>query len=203
MRRFHQTALIRSCIVIALIASLLITIGCSSFVPFMREEGSFERAAEKLAVSDDCVVAMKTGEQYRFVQQKAEIITVDDTRWIKGVKDSLRLPMAEVESITPDMDLVIGLADTALVEFPAGRWKFLVREGFMHLITGTGVRTGNVSEWQHSGIFTVSLSGVSDMEVREMDAGTTILLVLGLGLLGLLVADPLALSSMSFRPPLP
>lgn len=57
----------------------------------------------------------------------------------------------------------------ALVEFPADRWKVLVREGSLHSITGAGVRSGNASGLEESGIFAVSLSEVSNMEVRETD----------------------------------
>lgn len=181
MRTLHLTTFTRRGIASALLASILMIISCSSFVPFTKEEGSFERASEKLAVSEDCIIVTRAGKQYQVHGRKAEIVTLNGARWFRGEEDPLLVPMTTIESITPSANLILGLADTVIAEFQAGSWKFLLREGSLHSIKGTGTSTRTRGGLKQIGTFTIPLSEVLTMEVRKADSGSTILLVLGLG----------------------
>jgi len=188
---------LRRAVAIILSMSLLLTIGCTSLTPIIQEEGSITRTAEKLAVSADFVVKMKTGESHRFMGEGARIIDDEGKQWIRG--NGIQIALEDVESILTDRDLLIGIRQNAEVEFPAGRWRFLVREGSLDSITGAGVKTDNTTGEDQSGIFSIALSDATDMSVREADTLATIGLVTGIGLAVIIVIGAVALSSMDFN----
>jgi hypothetical protein len=178
--------------------SLLLTIGCTSVVSVLHEEESIVRAAEKLALSADFVVKTKNGETHTFWQRGASIIDDGGKRWITE-RDTKKISMADVQSILTDRGLLITLGKTATVEFPAGRWKFLVNEGVLDSISGAGIKTDKTTDEDQAGIFTASLIDVSDMSVWEINPIETISLVAGIILIGGLVLLSVAFSSMEFN----
>ncbi|MEX2189974.1 MAG: hypothetical protein WEB33_04655 [Bacteroidota bacterium] len=187
----------RRAIAIILSVSLLLMIGCTSLTPIIQEEKSITRTAEKLAASADFVVKMKNGESHRFMGEGARILDDEGKQWIRG--NGIQIALEDVESILTDRDLLIRIRQNAEVEFSAGRWSFLVREGSMDSITGAGVKTDNTTGEEQSGIFSVALSDVTDMSVWEADTLATIGLVAGIGLAAIVVAGAVALSSMDFN----
>ncbi len=195
-RRFFQGTP-RTIITFLLIASLILTIGCTSLAPIVQEEGSTTPTAEKLIDSGDFVVYLKDGKAHRFKSEGARILILEGKRWIKGSGNS-QIAMEDVESIQADTDLLIRIGNSAEVEFPAGRWRFLVRDGVLDSVTGAGMRTDEVTGEDQNGIFTVPLEDVTEMSARETDTLATIGLVTGITLVFLSVVTAAALGSMEF-----
>lgn len=188
---------LRGPLAVILSVSLLLMIGCTSLTPMVQEEGSIIHTAEKIAVSADFIVKMKNGESLRFVAEDARILGDEGKQWIKG--NAIQIALEDVESILTDRDLMVGIRQNAEVEFPAGRWRLLVREGVLDSITGAGVKTDNATGEDQSGIFSIALSDATDMSVREADTLATIGLVTGIGLAAIIVAGAVALSSMDLN----
>jgi hypothetical protein len=186
----------RKIIATFVVVSLLMMIGCTSLVPMIQEEESIVRAAEKLALSADFVVKTKNGEVHPFKEREASIVAAEGKRWIAG-SGTRKIHMADVESILTDRDLLVTLGETTTIEFPAGRWKFLVNEGVLDSISGAGIKTEEMTDENRSGIFTAPLSDVTEMSVRETDTLATINLIAGIGLVvGLAILSGL-ISSLS------
>ena len=196
-RRFFQGTP-RTIITFVLIASLILTIGCTSLAPIVQEEGSTTPTAEKLIGSGDFVVYLKDGKAHRFKSEEARILALEGKRWIKG-SGNRKIAMEDVESIQADTDLLIRIGNSVEVEFPAGRWRFLVRDGVLDSVTGAGMRTDEVTGEDQNGIFTVPLADVTEMSARETDTLATIGLVTGITLVFLAGVTAAALGSMEFN----